>query len=97
MAIITNSLASFPKVDSYISYDDTSYLITSVQVINNSNVDIYIQIKTIGPPAKTYSHLWEPGDTVSFSTSTAKLYLVYDEVEDNIAFPEGLTIYVRYG
>jgi len=97
MAIITNPLASFPNVTSYLSYDDVSRLITSVQVINNSTVDLYVQIKTTGPPAKTYDHTWNSGETTSFSTSTAKLYMIYNEIDDVMEFPEGLTIYVRYG
>jgi len=97
MAIITNPLASFPNVTSYLSYDDVSLLITSLQVINNSTVNIYVELKKIGPPAKTYDHTWNPGDTTSFSTTTAKLYMEEDIEDGHLVYPSDMTFSVRYG
>ena len=96
MAEITNTIAQFPGVVASVTYDDATFLVLRVGVVNNSAVPVTATVKKLNKPVRTYTHTWLPGASENFSIPPGQCYFTWDAVENNVTMTN-LELYVRYG
>jgi len=96
VAEVTNTIALFPGAVASVTYDDATFLILRVGVVNNSAVDVTCTVKKLTNPKRTYEHTWLPGASESFSIPPGQCYYTWDAVDGNVTMT-GLEVYVRYG